>query len=132
MSGIITGQRNALNNWLRKFKVFINIDSRSYKLQESFLGLFNWGRFKPLPKLDYVLVFKSLYVKCESCSIDDYESNDHSYYQVSLVHTKKQRIIIHETRDKENAFSFAFQVGRKLQLKIRDSASTRGRSVWIE
>ena len=57
MNDLIIGSRNALNNWLRQFNTFIDVKNMAYKLQESLLGLFKWGDFKPLPKLEYVLNF---------------------------------------------------------------------------
>lgn len=131
MNGLITGKRNALNNWLRQFNTFIDVKNKAYKLQESLLGFFKWGDFKPLPKLDYVLVFKSFFAKCESCSIDDFEGNEYAYYQVSLVHSKNRKLIVHETKNKETAFKFALNVANQLDLRVRDSASTRGKSTWI-
>lgn len=131
MNDLIIGSRDALNNWIRKFYTLIDVKNHAYKLQESFLGLFKWGDFKPLPKLDYVLIFKSVFAKCEACSIDNYDTNDHAYYQVSLVHSKNRRLIVHETKDKETAFDFALNVAKQLNLKVKDSASARGKSSWI-
>lgn len=131
MNALIVGKRAALNNWLRQFNIFIDVKNKAYKLQESLLGFFKWGDFKPLPKLDYVLVFKSFFAKCEACSIDDFETNEYAYYQISLVHSKNRRLIIHETKNKETAFDFALNMAQQLNLKVKDSASTRGKSLWL-
>lgn len=130
--GIIKGNRNAISNWLRQFATFVDPDKRSYKLQESFLGIFRWGESLPLPKIDYVLVFKQLFAKCEACSIEEYENNDHSYYQVSLVHHKNRRIVVHETKDRRKAFNLGLELGNSLQTRIKDSASVRGESRWVD
>ncbi len=131
MNDLIIGHREALNNWLRKFNTFIDIKNRAYKFQESLFGIFKWGEFKPLPKLDYVLIFKNFFAKCEACSIDDYDNNPYYYYQVSLVHSKNRRIIVSETKDKKNAFEFAMNIAKELDLKVRDSATERGKGRWI-
>lgn len=95
------------------------------------MGIFKWGEFKPLPQLNYVLVFKNVFAKCEACSIDEFENNPHAYFQVSLVHNKNRRIIVHETKNKEEAFAMAQQLGSHLHLRIKDSASNRREAVWL-
>lgn len=129
MNDYIIGSRNALNNWLRQFHTFIDVKNNLYKLQESLLGFFKWGDFKPLPKLDYVLIFKSFFAKCEGCSIDDFDGDEYAYYQVSLVYSKNRKLIVHETKNKEIAFNFAQNVAQQLNLKVKDSASLRGKSL---
>lgn len=131
MNAILAGTRKAINNWLRQFKTFINFDNHTYKIQESLLGIFKWGEFKPLPQLNYVLVFKNVFAKCEACSIDEFENNPHAYFQVSLVHNKNRRIIVHETKNKEEAFAMAQELGSHLHLRIKDSASNRREAVWL-
>ena len=130
-ASLITGKRKGISNWLRQFATYIDLEKRMYKIQESFLGLFKWGKFEPLPKIDYVLVFNQLFAKCEACSVDDYENNDYSFYQVSLVHHKNRRIIVHETRDKEEAFTLGLTMAIALQTHLKDSASVRGKSTWL-
>jgi len=123
----IIGVRRALNNWLRQFRIFIDIDRNLFKVEESLLNVFKWGKYEPLPKLNYVLVFRSYYAKCETCSLDE---NADSYYQISLVHNKNRRIITHETKNKTEAFVIAEQLAKGLALNIRDSASVPGKSFW--
>ncbi len=131
MKNIIVGNRNALNNLLRKFFTFIDIEERTYKLQETVLGIFKSGSFKPLPKIDYVLIFKNYFSKCAVCSIDEEENNPDSFYQVSLVHNKNRRIIVHETKTKNEAFDLAGKVAVALKIPVKDSASKRGVSKWL-
>ncbi len=130
MNSILTGTRKAINNWLRQFKTFIDFEHKTYKIQESLLGIFKWGEFKPLPYINYVLVFKNVFAKCETCSINEFENNSHSYFQVSLVHNTNRRIIVHETKNKEEAFKIAGELSSHLQLRIKDSSSRR-QSVWL-
>lgn len=131
MANVIKGKRKGISNWLRQFVTYVDLEKRMYKLQESFLGLFKLGEFEPLPKIDYVLVFKQLFAKCEACSIDEYENNDYSFYQVSLVHHKNRRIVVLETRNKEEAFDMGFVIALALQAHLKDSASVRGQSKWL-
>jgi hypothetical protein len=131
MKDLITGKRDALSNWIRQFATIIDIEKRAYKIQEGLLGIFKWGTFKPMPKIDYVLVFRSLFAKCESCSLDKYENNPNAYFQVSLVYNKNRKIIVEETKNKEEAFSIATKVALGLKAKLRDSATVRGKSTWL-
>lgn len=123
----MVGYRKALNTWLRQFKTFIDIENRLYKIEESLIGVFKWGEFKPLPQLNYVLVFRSFYAKCEACSMDE---NADTYYQISLVHDKNRRIITHETKNKKEALDMAEYLAKGLGLSIKDSASVPGQSSW--
>jgi hypothetical protein len=124
---MIIGYRKALNNWLRQFRTFIDLDHKLYKIEESLLNIFKWGKFVPLPQLNYVLVFRSFYAKCEACSLDE---NADSYYQISLVHNKNRKIIMHETKNKSEALTFAGKLAKGLDLSIKDAASVPGQSSW--
>lgn len=132
MKNLIIGKRDAISNWIRQFVTVIDIEKRVYKLQEGLFGLFKWGAFKPLPKIDYVLIFRSLFAKCEACSIEEYENNPNAYFQVSLVYNKNRKIIVEETKDKVAAFALAIEVACGLKARIRDSATVRGKSIWLE
>lgn len=124
---IIIGYRKALNNWLRQFRTFIDIEHKLYKIEESLLTIFKWGKFEPLPQLNYVLVFRSFYAKCEACSLDE---NADSYYQISLVYNKNRKIIAHETKNRMEAFDLANRLAKGLDLSIKDAASVPGQSSW--
>jgi hypothetical protein len=131
MENYIVGKRQAVSNWLRQFKTFVDLEKRTYKIQESLLGIFKWGDFEPLPEINYILVFRNVFVKCEGCAIDEFENSPSAYFQVSMVHHTNRRIIVHETRNKEEAFNIAKNLGSKLHLKIKDSATDRRQAVWI-
>lgn len=131
MKDLIIGKREALSNWVRQFATIIDPEKRMYKMQEGLLGIFKWGLFKPLPKIDYVLIFRSLFARCEACSLDEYEHNPNAYFQVSLVYNKNRRIVVEETKNKEEAFALARLVAAGLNTRLRDSASVRGKSTWL-
>lgn len=119
--GLIIGKRKGLNNWLRQFTIYVDSVKNLYKIEESLLGIFRWGTFQKLPALNYVLLFRNFYAKCEQCSLD--EENDFSYYQVSLVHHANRRIIVHESKKYEEARKMAEQLSSKLNLRIKDRFS---------
>lgn len=130
-SSLIIGQRRAVSNWLRQFATIIDVENKMYKLQESIFGIFKWGAYKPLPKINYVLVFRSFYAKCETCSIDDGNNNPNSYYQVSLVYNSNRRIVVQETKSKKEAFDLAKNISFSMNIKIKDSATNTKQSVWV-
>ena len=132
MKNLIIGKRDALSNWIRQFATIIDPEKRIYKLQEGFLGIFKWGTFKPLPEIDYVLVFRSLFAKCEACSLEqNINNNPNAYFQVSLVYNKSRRIVVRETKNREEAFTLAGEIATGLKTKVRDSATTFGQSNWV-
>lgn len=108
----------------------INLEKRLYKLYERTLGTPS-GTWKLLPKLDYVLLFKTLYIKCEGCSLEDFDNDKGAIYQLSLVYNKNRKIIVHETIVKNEVFSLAEKLSNYFNLKIRDSASDRRNPKWL-
>ena len=125
IENVIIGHRAAISNWLRQFDTIIDLKAKAYKIQEGLLGIFKWGSYKPLPKVNYVLVFRSFFSKCEACEIDDSETNPNSYYQVSLVYNKNRRLIVSETRNKDEAMIFGRNLATALDKPFKDSVSNR-------
>ncbi len=99
---------------------------KTYKILRLFSFTDGW---KNLPKLDYILLFKTLYAKCESCSTDDFENS--SIIQLSLVYNKNRKLIIHESKNLQEIQQMAHELSKNLTLKIRDSATDRRNPVWI-
>lgn len=131
MESVLIGRRNAISNWGRQFRTIIDFDKNTYKLQETLFGFFKWGSYKPLPKPDYVLLFKNVFLKCETCSVDEYDNYPHAYIQVSLVYDKKRRIVVHETKNPEEAFNYAKKLATNLDLKIRDAFTDKRNPKWL-
>lgn len=84
-----------------------------------------------IPKPEYILIFKTLYAKCEACELEDFDQGNGSVYQVSLVHHKTRRLIVHEGKDRADIFERAKLLAEHYHLKIRDSATNRKQPVWI-
>lgn len=130
MKPLIIGKRKALSNWVRQFTTFIDIEKGKYKLQEGLFGIFKWGEFKPLPKIEYVLIFRSFFAKCEECLIEEHDSPN-AYFQVSLVYNKNRKIVVQDTKNKEEALNLAYEVASALKTKLKDSASNTGKVTWL-
>lgn len=126
---IIKGLR-AGNNWLRKSGTLLDLEKGLYMSYESIAGIRS-GTWKVLPKIDYLLLFRAVYVKCEACSLDEFEDVKRGHYQLSLVH-KQRRIILHESKNKEEVFAMARKLSRIMNLRVRDSASERQQPRWLE
>lgn len=125
--GVISGKREAISNWFRKFGTDIIPFANKYRVNESLLGIFNWSEERPLPKIEYVLIFKNVFAKCEACSVDEFENNIHAYFQVSLVHHKNRRIIVHQTKNKQEALNIAQALSQQFNKPLKD-ATTKSKS----
>jgi hypothetical protein len=130
MKALIIGKRKALSNWVRQFTTFLDVENAKYKLQESLFGIFKWGEFKPLPKIEYVLIFRSYFSKCEECSIEEHD-NPNAYFQVSLVYNKNRKIVVEDTKNKNEAVKLAYEVATALKTKLKDAASNTGKITWL-
>ena len=130
-SSIIIGKRKGISNFVRQFHTLLDLNNKSYKLQESMFGIFKWGKIVPLPYVDYVLIFRQLFAKCEACSTDEFENSRFSYFQVSIIHNKTRRIVVHETRDREEAFLMARKIATQLNKPLLDSATNRRKGEWL-
>ncbi|MGP8216102.1 MAG: hypothetical protein ACLQQ4_11095 [Bacteroidia bacterium] len=108
----------------------IDLSRNCYSIFNKLFNLFKFREScKPLPKVDYILLFRTLYTKCQACSIKDFENS--SVVQLSFVHDKNRKLIVHETYDIEYAKQLAKQLAGELKVKIKDSATDRRHPVWL-
>ncbi len=126
---IIIGKR-ASSNFFRKMGTQLDLEKGLYKAYESVLGMTS-GSWKKTPKFDYILLFKTLYIKCEGCSPDDFEDGQGAVYQLSLVYNKNRKLIVHESKQKEEIFALAEKLKSFYHLKIKDSATDRRNPKWM-
>jgi hypothetical protein len=127
---IIIGKR-ASSNFFRKMGTQLNLEKGLYKSYESVLGMTS-GSWKKTPTFDYILIFKTLYIKCEGCVPEDFEDGHGAVYQLSLVYHKNRKLIIHESKQKEEIFSLAEKLKKFYHIKIKDAASDRRNHKWID
>lgn len=126
---IIIGKR-ASSNFFRKMGTQLDLENGLYKAYESVFGMTS-GAWKKIPKFDYILLFKTLYIKCEGCSPEDFEDGHGAVYQLSLVYNKNRKLIVHESKLKDEIFLLAERLSNFYKIKIRDSASDRRNPKWI-
>lgn len=126
---LITG-KYAASNFIVRQGLTLDTDKRCYNISRKIISLFTFKEeCKNLPKLDYILMFKTLYAKCEPCEMEDFE--DSSTVQLSLVYNKNRRLIVHESKNFSEIKEMAFQLSQAFNLKIRDSATDRRNPKWI-
>jgi hypothetical protein len=126
---IIIGKR-ANSNFFRKLGTLLNLEEGLYKVYDNVFGIKS-GTWKKLPKFDYILLFKTLYIKCEGCSPEDFENDKGAIYQLSLVYNKNRKLIVHESKIKDDVFELAEKLKSFYHIKIKDSASDRRNPKWI-
>jgi len=108
----------------------LDTDEKCYHKSNKIVKLFTINEpCKRLPKLDYILMFRTLYAKCEACSIEDFENS--SVVQLSFVYNKNRKLILHESKNFEEVKLMAEQLAKEFKLRIKDSASDRRNSKWI-
>lgn len=125
----ITGKYAASNFFVQQGLV-LDTDQHCYQKSNKILQLFTMNEAcKKMPKLDYILLFRTLYAKCEECSIEDFENS--SVIQLSLVYNKNRKIIVHESKDMDEIKHIAKELAQELKLKIKDSATDRRNPKWL-
>lgn len=125
----INGKYEASNLFMQQ-GLMLDTDKKCYARSKKLFGLFQFSsECKPLPKFNYILLFRTLYAKCESCSTEDFENS--STIQLSLVYNNNRRLIVHECKNMSESLELAKQLSDTFHLKIRDNASERGKPRWI-
>lgn len=127
---MLVNGKYAASNFFVQQGLILDTDKKCFSKSNKLFQLFNFKEdCKSLPKLDYILMFRTLYAKCEECSIEDFENS--SVVQLSLVYNKNRKLIIHESKNFEEIKKLATELSKELKLKIKDSASDRRNSKWI-
>jgi len=125
----INGKYTASNFFVRQ-GVTLDTDKKCFRKSNKIMSLFTvYDECKNLPKSDYILMFRILYAKCESCGIDDFDSS--SVIQLSLVYNKNRKFIVHESKNIDVIKQMTEQLSLTLNLKVKDSASGRRNPKWL-
>lgn len=125
----IVGTYAASNFFLRR-GLILDTEKKCYRVSNKILSLFSFPEeCQKLPKLDYILMFRTLYAKCEPCEMEDFENA--STIQLSLVYNKNRRLIIHEAKIFQDITDMAKQLAQAFNLRIRDSATDRRNPQWL-
>lgn len=126
---IITG-KYAASSIIYRQGIILDLDRKCFMKTSKIIGLFNFKEVcRNLPKIDYVLMFKTFYAKCEPCSLDEQDSP--ATVQLSLVYNKNRKLIIHESRNMKEIKDMAVQLAQHLKLRLKDSATDRRNPKWL-
>ena len=127
---MLVNGKYAASNFFVQQGLVLDTDKKCFSKSNKIFKLFNFKEeCKNLPKLDYILMFRTLYAKCEECSIEDFENS--SVVQLSFVYNKNRKLIIHESKNFEEVKALANNLAKEFNLKIKDSASDRRNSKWL-
>lgn len=125
----ITG-KHAASNFFVEQGLTLDTDKKCYQKSNKIMKLFTIREAcKQLPKPNYILMFRTLYAKCEECSIEDFENS--SVIQLSIVYNKNRKLIIHESKNCKEITKMAQELAQELNLKIKDSATDRRNPKWL-
>lgn len=105
----------------------IDLETRQYR---AFSGLFEFrfGKWKNLPKIDYISVFNTT----ETTIIKDFTGDatvTAPIIVLNLFYKGNHRIKAYATTDKEDAFKVAKQIAKILKIDILDA--TEAESKWL-
>lgn len=94
--------------------MYFDFEGNQYK-EEFAVGPFKTGKWKPMPKLEYVSVFK----------------NPTADYELNLWYYRNRHFKLSKYYDKEPAMEKALLIAEKLNIKILD-ATIKNNFVWVD
>jgi hypothetical protein len=120
----------AASNFIVRQGILLDLTKRCFKRSYKILSLFTfWDKCERIPKVDYVLMFKTLYAKCEPCNTDDFNAS--AMVQLSLVYNRNRRLIVHESKNIKEIKELAASLASQFKTRIRDSATDRRNPRWL-
>jgi len=93
---------------------FFNLKDKKYKNQYS-VGLIKVGRWKTLPNLEYVSIFK----------------NGRGIFEVNIWYNRNKRFSIYNYSYKEEALETGFDIANQLNIKLLD-ATTPNKNKFLD
>jgi hypothetical protein len=105
----------------------INLDNNTFRKAKSLFG-YKFGKWNPLPKIEYISVFKTK----ENKRINGVSSTtvvSENIVLVNLFYLGNKNITAYKSIDKEEAFKVAKKLALKLNIKILDV--TEREQKWI-
>ena len=106
----------------------VNFNALSYREITAF-GSHGFGEWKPLPDLKCVSVFKTNLVSRTYGRSNASFTNRNTIFQVNLATSNNRRIRLFDTENSDEAFRFAQDIAKQLNLNIWDATSQTGK--WL-
>lgn len=120
----------AASNFVVRQGILLDLAKKCFKRSYKILSLYTfWDKCERIPKVEYVLMFKTLYAKCEPCEIEDFQNT--ATVQLSLVYNRNRRLIVHESKNMAEIKELASTLANQFGTKIRDSATDRRNPRWL-
>ena len=107
----------------------INLENKTYRKIYSIIGL-NFGRWKPLPEIEYVSVFATtettkVWVSSATANVKE------AVFMINLFHNTNQKIEICNAYSNKRAFDIGSHIAFILDVDILD-ATIKGDFKWID
>jgi len=107
----------------------IDFENKKYRLG-IFLGQNAFGKWKELPEIKYISVFKTTYTRTvRGISGIGSVSSKEKTIVINLIHGKNRRLKVYMTDEVSDAFEKANYIAEKLELKIYDATEKEGK--WL-
>lgn len=101
----------------------INIESKTYRKIYSILGL-NFGKWKPLPEVEYVSVFATtettkVWVSSATANVTD------AIYMINVFYNTNQKIEVCNAYSRKEAFDIGSHVAFTLSIDLLDATESK-------
>jgi hypothetical protein len=107
----------------------IDMEERKYR-NIIIIGNQSFGNWKYLPEIKYISVFRTIIVSSIVGRSGATVSNREKTILINFIHGKNQRLRVYKTDNVEDAFLKAKYFSEKLNLRIFDATSKKGK--WLE
>lgn len=106
----------------------IDFENKRYRLA-IFFGNIPFGKWKELPELKYISVFKATYVATVRGLTNTGLTSIEKKIVLNLIHGRNRRLKVYITDEVDDAFEKAQYIAKKLNLKIYDATEKEGK--WL-
>jgi hypothetical protein len=110
--------------------IVIDLTRKCFSKFSKYFFLFKFKEAcKPLPAANYLLLFRTIYTKCQTHTAEEFENQ--SITQLSMVYDRNKKLIVHESANMEEVKQVAIKLAGELKLRIMDSATNRRKPKWL-
>lgn len=106
---------------IHKEGIEVNLGTKSYRSLISFGGI-HFGKWKPLPNLDYVSVFKTTEnVRVRAVTAEANLNNE--VYKINLFYNRNKHITAYKTEEVEDALKVGIEISKTLKIDVLDATT---------
>lgn len=107
----------------------VDLENKNFRNVVIF-GNHAFGSWQPLPKINYVSVFKAIIASSIMGRSGATVTTREKAILVNLIHDKNKRLLVYKTENVEEAFVRAKIFAEKLDVKIYDATTRKGH--WLD